>query len=38
MSLPLVVNPRAEADLEEAKAWYEGERAGLGDDFMRRSA
>jgi plasmid stabilization system protein ParE len=26
MSLPLVINPKAEADLAEAKAWYEGER------------
>jgi hypothetical protein len=34
MSLPLVVNPRAEADLAEAKAWYEGERDGLGEEFL----
>jgi plasmid stabilization system protein ParE len=34
MSLPLVINPKAEADLAEAKTWYEGERAGLGEEFL----
>jgi plasmid stabilization system protein ParE len=31
MSLPLVINPLAEEDLEEAKVWYEEQRDGLGD-------
>lgn len=34
MSLPLVINPKAEADLAEVKAWYNGERDGLGDEFL----
>ena|ERR1700681_4280615 len=34
MSLPLVINPEAERDLDEAKTWYNGQRAGLGDDFL----
>jgi len=31
---PLVVNPEAEADLEQARAWYEAQRTGLGDEFL----
>ena len=34
MSLPLIVTPEAEADMAEAKAWYEGRRTGLGEDFV----
>jgi plasmid stabilization system protein ParE len=34
MSLPVVINPKAEADLAEASAWYNGERDGLGDEFL----
>ena len=34
MSLPVVVNPEAEADLAEAKAWYDGQRPGLGDELL----
>lgn len=34
VNLPLVVNPEAEADLAEAKAWYDERRLGLGDDFL----
>jgi plasmid stabilization system protein ParE len=34
MNLPLVINPKAEADLDEAKAWYNRQRAGLGDEFL----
>ncbi len=34
MSRLLVVNPKAEADLAEAKAWYNGERDGLGEEFL----
>ncbi len=36
MSLPVVVNPLAEEDIEEARAYYEARRVGLGDDFMER--
>jgi len=31
---PLIINPEADADLAEAKAWYDGRRPGLGDDFL----
>jgi plasmid stabilization system protein ParE len=34
MSLPLIVTPEAEEDLAEAKAWYERQRPGLGDEFL----
>lgn len=34
MNRPLIVNPEAEADLAEARTWYEGQRAGLGDVFL----
>lgn len=34
MSLPLIVNPEAEQDLADAKAWYDGQRDGLGDEFL----
>jgi toxin ParE1/3/4 len=33
---PLIVNPEAEADLADAKAWYDHQRPELGDDFLRR--
>ncbi len=36
MRLPLVVNPEAEADLADAKAWYDEQRPGLGDRFLQR--
>jgi plasmid stabilization system protein ParE len=36
VNLPLIVNPEAEADLADARAWYEGQRAGLGDVFLDR--
>jgi toxin ParE1/3/4 len=29
-----VVRPEAEADIEEAYAWYEGRSIGLGDRFL----
>jgi len=38
VNLPLIVNPEAEADLADARAWYEGQRAGLGDVFLDRVA
>ncbi len=34
MSLPLIVNPEAEEDLAQAKAWYDGQRQGLGEEFL----
>ena len=34
MILPLIVNPEAEADLDEARAWYETQRSGLGDELL----
>jgi plasmid stabilization system protein ParE len=34
--LPLIVNPEAEADLAEAKAWYDAQRPGLGDTLLDR--
>jgi hypothetical protein len=36
MSLPLVISPEAEEDLVEAKLWYDNQRSGLGDGFVRR--
>ena len=33
---PLIVNPEAEADLADARAWYDGQRAGLGDVLLTR--
>jgi plasmid stabilization system protein ParE len=34
MSFPLIITPEAEADLAEAKAWYDRKREGLGDEFV----
>ena len=31
----VVVRPAAAADIEEAFAWYEQQRAGLGLDFLQ---
>jgi plasmid stabilization system protein ParE len=33
MSRPLILRPEAEADLAEAKDWYEAQREGLADEF-----
>jgi toxin ParE1/3/4 len=30
----LLIRPRAEIDLREAKDWYESQRAGLGKEFI----
>jgi plasmid stabilization system protein ParE len=30
----LVIRPEAQADIRGARAWYEGERPGLGDEFL----
>jgi plasmid stabilization system protein ParE len=32
--LPLTINPLAEGDLAEAKAWYDEKRIGLGGEFV----
>ena len=34
MSLPLIVLPEAEEELDEAMLWYEGRNAGLGLQFL----
>jgi len=34
VKLPLIINPEAEADLEEATNWYEAQRPGLGDELL----
>jgi toxin ParE1/3/4 len=34
MSLPLIITTEAEADLAEAKSWYERKREGLGEEFV----
>jgi plasmid stabilization system protein ParE len=30
----VIIRPNAEADLSEARAWYESQRAGLGDELL----
>ncbi|MGD9853029.1 MAG: type II toxin-antitoxin system RelE/ParE family toxin [Nitrospirales bacterium] len=34
MAFNLIVRPEAEQDLSEAFRWYEGQRKGLGHDFL----
>ncbi len=34
MAAELIIAPEAEQDMAEAYAWYEGRRAGLGEDFL----
>jgi|SRR3954471_4876115 toxin ParE1/3/4 len=34
MAAKLVVAPEAERDVDEAYAWYERQRVGLGEDFL----
>lgn len=36
MAAELILAPEAEQDLAEAYTWYEGRRAGLGEDFLGR--
>jgi plasmid stabilization system protein ParE len=31
---PIIVKPEAEADLAEARDWYEGRQAGMGETFL----
>ena len=32
--MQVIVRPAAAADIDEAFLWYEGQRAGLGDEFL----
>ncbi|MGD0497085.1 MAG: type II toxin-antitoxin system RelE/ParE family toxin [Bryobacteraceae bacterium] len=34
MPVELVIAPEAELDVAEAYVWYEGRRAGLGEEFL----
>ena len=34
MTWRVSIRAAAEADLREAQEWYEGERSGLGDEFL----
>jgi plasmid stabilization system protein ParE len=34
MAVELVIVPEAELDIAEAYIWYEGRRAGLGEEFL----
>ena len=34
MAAELIVAPEAEQDVDEAYAWYEGRRVGLGEEFL----
>jgi plasmid stabilization system protein ParE len=34
MAVRLVLAPEAEVDIAEAYNWYEGRRAGLGEEFL----
>lgn len=34
MAANLIVSPEAREDLDEAYAWYEERRVGLGEDFL----
>ena len=38
MSWLLLVRPRAEQDLAEARDWYEAQAPGLGGDFLGEAA
>ena len=33
MSLPVIFKPAARLEFDEAVAWYESERLGLGEEF-----
>jgi toxin ParE1/3/4 len=38
VSLPIILLPEAIQDLQDARAWYEQQRVGLGTTFAIRSA
>jgi plasmid stabilization system protein ParE len=31
---PIIIRPKAEADLHDARHWYDLQRPGLGDEFL----
>ncbi|MEA5499723.1 hypothetical protein [Limnoraphis robusta] len=35
MSYPIIIQPEAELDFEDAYCWYEQHRQGLGSEFIR---
>lgn len=35
MSLLVLFRPAAQAEFDDAASWYEGQRPGLGEDFVR---
>ena len=35
MTRRVIFKPAAEAEMEQAHAWYEQRKAGLGDEFLR---
>ena len=34
MNWRVIIRPHAEADLQEARSWYESRRTGLGDELL----
>ncbi len=38
MSTPVILRPEATQDLQDARNWYDGQQAGLGDTFAARAA
>jgi plasmid stabilization system protein ParE len=34
VSYALIIRPEAEQDMAEGRDWYEGQREGLGDEFL----
>lgn len=38
MNWHVLIRRRAELDLQEARDWYEGQRAGLGAEFLAAAA
>jgi plasmid stabilization system protein ParE len=34
VSWRVIIRPNAEADLQEARSWYESQRSGLGDELL----
>ena len=38
MKWRVVIRPRAESDLREARDWYENERSALGEEFLVQTA
>ena len=38
MSLPVIIRPGADSDLESARDWYARQRVGLGEKFAQRVA